>query len=179
VTSLGSTLVLKLLSETRIDNSQYGIYSHRLDNLWLVGGASNTGGAVLRHFFSDAELAELSTQIDTTQPSTLDYYPLLKPGERFPLNDPDLSPRLTPKPEDPVAFLHGLLEGIARIEKQGYALLETLGSTALRQVYTAGGGAQNPTWRTIRQRYLNCPMLTAQHSEAAVGTAKLALKQLK
>ncbi|WP_448563662.1 FGGY family carbohydrate kinase [Trichothermofontia sp.] len=38
VTSLGSTLVLKLLSETRIEAAQYGIYSHRLGDRWLVGG---------------------------------------------------------------------------------------------------------------------------------------------
>jgi sugar (pentulose or hexulose) kinase len=50
VTSLGSTLVLKLLSRTRVDDARYGIYSHRLGDLWLTGGASNTGGAVLRHF---------------------------------------------------------------------------------------------------------------------------------
>jgi sugar (pentulose or hexulose) kinase len=48
VTSLGSTLVLKLLSRTRVDDARYGIYSHRLGDLWLTGGASNTGGAVLR-----------------------------------------------------------------------------------------------------------------------------------
>src|SRR4028118_1830352 len=30
VTSLGSTLVLKLLSQTRVDDPRYGIYSHRL-----------------------------------------------------------------------------------------------------------------------------------------------------
>ncbi|HEY9881331.1 MAG TPA: FGGY-family carbohydrate kinase [Leptolyngbyaceae cyanobacterium] len=179
VTSLGSTLVLKLLSQTRIDNSLYGIYSHRLGDLWLVGGASNTGGAVLRHFFSEVQLADLSSQIDLNQTSSLDYYPLLKPGERFPLNDPDLPPRLTPRPENPVNFLYGLLDGIACIEQKGYALLETLGSTPLRQVYTAGGGAQNHVWTTIRQRRLNCPLVPALHAEAAVGAAKLTLNQLK
>lgn len=30
VTSLGSTLVLKLLSRTRVEDARYGIYSHRL-----------------------------------------------------------------------------------------------------------------------------------------------------
>jgi sugar (pentulose or hexulose) kinase len=54
VTSLGSTLVLKLLSERRVESAQHGIYSHRFGNLWLTGGASNSGGAVLRAFFSDA-----------------------------------------------------------------------------------------------------------------------------
>ena len=37
VTSLGSTLAVKLLSETRVDDADYGIYSHRLGDLWLVG----------------------------------------------------------------------------------------------------------------------------------------------
>lgn len=43
VTSLGSTLAIKLLSDRRVDDARYGIYSHRLGDSWLVGGASNTG----------------------------------------------------------------------------------------------------------------------------------------
>ena len=38
VTSLGSTLVLKQLSTQRIDAPEYGVYSHRYGDLWLVGG---------------------------------------------------------------------------------------------------------------------------------------------
>lgn len=174
VTSLGSTLVLKLLSHTRVDDTRYGIYSHRLGNLWLVGGASNTGGAVLQHFFSDAELASLSCRIDAQQESQLDYYPLLQPGDRFPINDPHLAPRLEPRPADSVEFLHGLLESIARIEAQGYYLLQQLGATPLTHVYTAGGGAKNSAWRIIRGRHLKVPILPPIHTAAAYGTARLA-----
>jgi len=174
VTSLGSTLVLKLLSHTRVDQAAYGIYSHRLGDYWLVGGASNTGGAVLQNFFSTAELEQLSQSIDPTQASPLSYYPLLKPGERFPINDPYLPPQLTPRPDDPVAFLHGLLESLARIEAQGYHLLQTHGATPLKTVYTAGGGARNATWQTIRQRHLQVSCRPAQHLQAAYGTALLA-----
>lgn len=39
VTSLGSTLAVKLLSHTRVDDAEYGVYSHRLGDLWLVGEA--------------------------------------------------------------------------------------------------------------------------------------------
>jgi len=44
VTSLGSTMVLKVLSDRPINDSRYGIYSHRFEHsdfgcLWLVGGA--------------------------------------------------------------------------------------------------------------------------------------------
>jgi D-ribulokinase len=174
VTSLGSTLVLKLLSTTRVDDSREGIYSHRLGDLWLVGGASNTGGAVLRSYFSDAQLASLSAQIDPTIPSELDYYPLLQPGERFPINDPGLPPRLTPRPTDDRAFLQGLLEAMARIEAKGYDRLQQLGASPLHCIYTAGGGANNPTWSAIRQRWLGVPGRSSWHTEAAYGTALLA-----
>ena len=53
---------------------------------------------MLKAHFTDAQLQELSQQIDPEKPSGLDYYPLLKPGERFPVNDPNLQPRLTPRP---------------------------------------------------------------------------------
>lgn len=175
VTSLGSTLALKLLSRTRVEDARYGIYSHRLGNLWLAGGASNTGGAVLRQFFTNAELETLSRKIDATKVSGLDYYPLLKAGDRFPINDPNLPPRLEPRPDSSVKFLHGLLESIARIEAQGYELLQQLGADKLSCVYTAGGGAANDTWTAIRKRYLQVPVVRPVHAEAAYGTAVLAM----
>ena len=174
VTSLGSTLVLKLLSDTRVESTEHGVYSHWFGNRWLAGGASNSGGAVLRQFFDDRQLAALSETIDPTVASPLDYLPLPKPGERFPLNDPQLAPRLTPRPDDDAEFLHGLLESLSRIEARGYALLAELGATPLRRVETAGGGAQNPVWTRIRQRLLNVPVARAAHTEAAYGCALLA-----
>lgn len=178
VTSLGSTLVLKLLSRTRVEDSRYGIYSHRLGDLWLTGGASNTGGAVLREFFTNAELESLSREIDAAKASNLDYYPLLKTGDRFPINDPNLAPRLTPRPDNPVEFLHGLLESIARIETRGYELLQNLGADKLQRVYTAGGGAANLTWTAIRQRCLKVSVVASINTEAAYGTAFLAKSKL-
>lgn len=74
---------------------------------WLVGGASNTGGAVLRQLFTDSELQRLTARIDPSCPSGLDYYPLPSPGERFPVNNPTLQPRMTPRPDDDALFLQG------------------------------------------------------------------------
>jgi sugar (pentulose or hexulose) kinase len=173
VTSLGSTLAVKLLSRSRVDDARYGIYSHRLGNLWLAGGASNTGGAVLRHFFSDRELADLSQDLPDA-PSPLDYYPLLVPGERFPVNDPELAPHLEPRPSDRAEFLHGLLDAIARIEARGYALLNELGAEPLSRVLTTGGGAKNDAWGRLRSRRLGVPVERATQSEAAYGVARLA-----
>jgi sugar (pentulose or hexulose) kinase len=174
VTSLGSTLVLKLLSDTRVESSEHGVYSHWFGTRWLAGGASNAGGAVLRQFFDDRTLAALSARIDPAVASPLDYVPLPKPGERFPVNDPRLAPRFAPRPVDDAEFLHGLLESLARIEARGYGLLAELGASPMLRIDTAGGGAQNPAWTRIRQRLLGVPVARAAHTEAAYGAALLA-----
>ena len=173
VTSLGSTLVLKQLSKHRIEAPDYGVYSHRYGDLWLAGGASNAGAGVLKHYFSDAQLAALSAQIDPQHDSPLDYYPLNKTGERFPVNDPTIMPRLEPRPANDAEFLHGLLQGLAGIEAAGYARLAELGAPQLKRVVTNGGGAKNPVWRSIRERMLAVPVSTAMHCEAAYGSALL------
>jgi xylulokinase len=174
VTSLGSTLVLKLLSQQYINAPEYGVYSHKYGNLWLVGGASNSGGAVLRQYFTDNELRDLSAQIDLAHPSPCHYYPLPCAGERFPTADTNYPPRMEPRPEHDVDFLYGLLTGIARIEQQGYAKLVTLGADKVTQVITAGGGSHNPTWQTIRHQQMQIPTSSATHTDAAFGSALLA-----
>ena len=177
VTSLGTTLVLKVLSTRRIEAAQYGVYSHRYGDLWLAGGASNAGGSVLRQHFSDDDLVVLSQQIDPNVDTTLDYYPLPRPGERFPVNDSALMPRLTPRPLDDAQFLHGILQGLTRIEVAGYAKLVDLGATPLTSVLSMGGGAKNQAWIKMRERLLGVPITLASQTEAALGAALLAKRQ--
>ncbi|KAL7156567.1 hypothetical protein ABFS83_02G018500 [Erythranthe nasuta] len=176
VTSLGSTLAIKLLSTKRVEDARFGVYSHRLDDKWLVGGASNTGGAVLRQIFTDDQLVKLSKQINPAKASPLDYYPLIDIGERFPVADPKMEPRLDPRPESDAEYLHGILESIARIEAKGYKLLKELGASRVDEVFTAGGGSRNEKWIEIRERVLGLPVRKALQTEAAYGAALLALK---
>jgi D-ribulokinase len=129
---------------------------------------------VLRRYFDDAQLAALSAQIDPLQDSPLDYYPLAKTGERFPVNEAQLAPRLDPRPGNDVEFLHGLLQGLARIEAAGYARLAALGAPPLKRVVTSGGGAKNEVWEKIRERSLGVPVSAAANCEAAYGSALLA-----
>lgn len=174
VTSLGTTLAIKLLSDRPVFDPSRGIYSHRIKDMWLPGGASNTGGGVLLSYFTQDEIGRLEPNLDPSKPTGLDYYPLSRPGERFPVADPDLAPRLTPRPLDDVAFLQGMLEGIAEIERVGYAALHELGAPPVSHVYTSGGGAANNAWTEIRSRVLGVPVLKADASEAAVGVARIA-----
>ena len=174
ITSLGSTLVVKIVSDRPIFDAARGVYSHRVGDLWLAGGASNSGGAVVRQFFDDATIAELSRHINASQPSGLDYYPLPATGERFPDPDPQRTPQLQPRPTDDVVFLHGLLEGIAKIEARAFDVLHALGAPALREIVTLGGGARNTVWSEIRSRLTGVPVHAAEHTEAAYGGALLA-----
>lgn len=174
ITSLGSTLVCKVISDKPVFASEYGVYSQPFGNYWLVGGASNTGGAVLRQYFTDTQMQQMSELLQPEHPTALNYYPLPSVGERFPVNDSTLLPRLTPRPDDDVQFFQGLLEGIAQIEYNGYRLLHELGAPYPASVRTVGGGAKNRAWTQIRSRLLNTSMIEVEHSEAAYGSALLA-----
>jgi sugar (pentulose or hexulose) kinase len=181
VTCLGSTLVLKVIAEQPVFAAEYGIYSQPLmlegKRRWLVGGASNSGGAVLRQFFNDEEMQALTPRLRPARRTCLEYYPLPSRGERFPVNDPQLAPRLHPRPFDDARFFQALLEGLTRIEARGYRLLAELGAPYPVSVRTTGGGAVNAAWTRMRQLALGIPVTAAVHTEAAYGAAKLAMEQ--
>lgn len=174
VTSLGSTLVLKVICNKPVNDASVGIYSQPFGKFWLAGGASNSGGAVLRQYFNEQQMADYEQQLDVSQPTQLDYYPLPAEGERFPLNNPHMKSRTTPRPQSDVIFFQGLLEGIANIEYQGYKKLHAAGAPWPISIRTTGGGSQNQAWKTIRQNLLRLPMPEVQHAEAAYGSAILA-----
>ena len=173
ITVLGTTLALKQFSALPLQGP--GLSCQRLAGQWLVGGASNAGAGVLRRFYSDAQLAELSRQIDPRRGSGLALRPLPRPGERFPVDDPELEPILEPRPVSDALYLQALLEGLAAIERQGWQRLQELGAPPIRRVISLGGGARNPQWRAIRQRLLGVPVLNRPQCTAAQGMAKLAL----
>jgi sugar (pentulose or hexulose) kinase len=174
VTSLGSTLVIKLFSDKPIFEPGYGIYSHRLNNHWLTGGASNSGGAVLLQHFTQAQLDEMTPQLRPEQPTGLDYYPLPATGERFPVNDSGKQCKISPRPDSDIIFFQALLEGMANIEAEGYNRLNSLGATPVKRIFTAGGGSRNPAWTKIRERVTGIEILSAEKSEACYGSALLA-----
>mmetsp|Transcript_7453 Transcript_7453/g.17874 ORF Transcript_7453/g.17874 Transcript_7453/m.17874 type:complete len:496 (+) Transcript_7453:16-1503(+) len=189
VTSLGSTLAMKQMSQEYVEDASRGVYSHRFPSFeeseeatWLVGGASNVGCAVLRKLeFSNEELASLSADIDPTKDSPLEYYPLVKPGERFPTADSDKQPVLDPVPADRKDYLHGILQGIGDVERDGFEVLQELGAPAPTIVWTCGGGSNNDMWSEMRERRLvakfdnpDIKVKKAECTEASYGAALLA-----
>ena len=174
VTSLGSSLVLKIICERPIFDADSGVYSQPCGKHWLVGGGSNSGGKVLRDFFTDAQMQAMQAQLDFAHPTGLNYYPLPQTGERFPLNDPTMAPRISPRPDNDVLFFQALLEGIAQIELRGYEKLHQLGAPWPVSIRSVGGGAKNERWTQLRQTLLNVPIVEPEHTDAAYGVALLA-----
>ena len=172
ITLLGTTLVLKQFCDKPIQAP--GVSCHRVEGRWLVGGASNAGAGILRRFFSDDQLIELSRQINPAQPSGLTLRPSSVVGERFPIDDPQLQPILEPRPVSDALYLQALLEGLAEIERAGWQRLAQLGAPPLQRVISLGGGARNPQWRAMRQRLLGVPVLNRPQLSAAMGMARLA-----
>ncbi len=111
------------------------------------------------------------------QPTGLDYYPLLQPGERFPVNDPNYPPRLLPRANNRLEFFQGILEGIAHIEKQGYELLAAAGRspTQADHLHRRRRRRMNPGGKSARD-LLGVPVTRATQSQAAYGAALLALQ---
>ena len=189
VTSLGSTLAMKQLSNTYVEDAGRGVYSHRFptfseegEEAWLVGGASNVGCAVLRQLeFSNDELDSLSAEIDPKEDSPLSYYPLAKKGERFPVADSNMEPLLEPVPSSRKEYLHGILQSISNVERDGFLVLQELGAPPPSTVYTCGGGSRNAMWSQMRQRRLGetfaaetVSVKKAGCTEASFGAALLA-----
>ena len=147
-----------------------------------MGGASNVGCVVLRELeFSNDELKTLSDKIDPTVDSPLQYYPLTKVGERFPVADANKQPVLEPVPESRKDFLHGLLQSIGDVEREGFGVLQELGAPPPTIVWTCGGGSRNDVWSKLRERRLSekfessdVKVRKAECTEASFGAALLA-----
>jgi sugar (pentulose or hexulose) kinase len=62
VTSLGTTMTLKLPSDAPVFAPAYDIRCHRIGEFWLTDGASNGGGVVLADHFPPQRRKALSAR---------------------------------------------------------------------------------------------------------------------
>ena len=175
VTILGSTIVVKKFVNGPLLGK--GISNHKLLDNWLCGGASNAGAAVLLNFFTAEYVEELSKQINPIRSTGINLLPLSKKGERFPIDDSNLQPKLEPRPVSDALFLHAILEGLAKIEADSWKKLHELGAGLPKKIITIGGGAKNIAWKKIREREIGIPIKICNRPPAA-GVASIALQAL-
>lgn len=169
---LGTTLVVKGVSDTPVSGFDGAVYSHYApDGRFWPGGASNVGAGVLRAEYGDADLTELDRSAGPIRPDAV-RYPLRGRGERFPFTDPDFTGFTDGEVPDRATAFRVLLEGIAFTERLG---LEALGRLGVRSdSHRIGGGASSSAvWNRIRASVLNRPLLRPERPGSAFGAAVL------
>lgn len=174
-TTIGTTLVLKGVSERLIVDPLGRVYCHRHpDGVWLPGGASSTGADCLAQRFEADDLPSLDAQALEQSPTPLTIYPLARRGERFPFVAPQAVGFEIGRARSEVERYAAHLEGIACVERLAYETVEELGACVGSVIYTTGGGTRGPSFSQIRADLTNRRMRIAAVPEAALGAAILA-----
>ena len=182
-TTIGTTLVIKGVSEELLLDPVGRIYCHRHPaGWWLPGGASNTGAECLaagrvagrETGFGPDDTEALSNVALDHSPTDLTVYPLVGTGERFPFRDPEAEGFVLGSPEGREQLFAGCLEGVACLERLAYETLADIGARVGDTIYSAGGGAAGDSWLQIRADTMDRTVLRPALTGAAMGAAILA-----
>ncbi len=171
---LGTTLVIKGITEKLVCDPRGRIYSHKHpQGWWMPGGASNTGGRYFAKEYERDELAALDKKAAELIPTEQLCYPLAMTGERFPFVCADAQGFYIGEDNRAMRYASAL-EGVGFIERMCYELLEDLGCEVGGEILSAGGGSRSPEWLRIRAAILGKTLLTPAGTDAAMGSAMLA-----
>ena len=175
--TLGTTLVLKGVSETLLRDPLGRIYCHRHpDGYWLPGGASSTGADCLAQRFDARTLDKLNSLALAKSPTDLLVYPLMRRGERFPFRRPEARGFVEGEYNEEAVFYAAHLEGIAYVERLSYQVVRQLGATVGDTIYVAGGATQSRAGLQIRADVLNKRLRVPDVPAGAMGAAILAAR---
>ncbi|MFI7448939.1 FGGY-family carbohydrate kinase [Nonomuraea sp. NPDC049714] len=177
---LGTTLVLKGVTEELIHDPLGVVYSHRApDGSWLPGGASSTGAGVLARDLPGRDLAALSQEATTrygrgATDSLPITYPLVSRGERFPFAAPGAEGFTLGEPADDVERYVAILRGAAFVERLCFDYLDLLGAPVDGEIILTGGATKSAYWNQLRADVLGRPVTLRENAEPALGMALLA-----
>jgi len=171
---LGTTLVLKGVTQTRLDDPTGAVYSHRHpDEGWLPGGASSTGtGALIdefgsRHYDRDAAASKW-------QPSSGIAWPLRGTGERFPFYCPQARKFQRGTFANEEDRYSAWLQGLAFIERLAFEQLEYLGAPVYGTLTFTGGATRSMHLSQLRADVLKRAVRVLPDAEPSIGAALLA-----
>ena len=174
-TTLGTTLVWKVLTVTK-PRLGPGMYCHHLpSNLWAPGAASNTGPGSLQFDEPGVTPAEMDRRAAPHLPTSIQCYLLGARGERFPFHNPQAKSFLRGAPGVArVREYAAQLQSLACVERWGYERLEACGVTLGKEVFSAGSAAASPVLSQLRANILNRTVVLSAHPTASFGAAILA-----
>lgn len=172
-TTIGTTLVIKGVTEQPIKDSDGSLYNHRHpEGWWMPGGASNIGADWVTKNFKDG-LQTLNEEAAHLIPTGKLSYPLLQKGERFPFVAPGAQGFEAEGLSRAERFAANM-EGVAYVERYAYEKIEAISGEKVKAIYTAGGASNSNVWLRIRSNVLNLPIYKMKQVTGAAGAAILA-----
>jgi xylulokinase len=176
--AIGTTMVLKGVTENLVIDPSGSSYSHKLPSgAWMPGGASNVGGRCLNRYFDKSEFESMDAAAEKMTPTGVLCYPLTGTGERFPFVDPEAREFIVGDVSDRRVLFAALMEGVGYAERLAFAHMASLGCEAGDVIYTAGGALRSDIWLKIRASILNRQLKVPAAVDAAMGSAILAASQ--
>jgi xylulokinase len=173
-TTLGTTLVWKVLTPSK-PRLGPGMYCHHLpSNLWAPGAASNTGPGSLQFDEPGVTPAEMDRRAASHLPASIPCYLLGERGERFPFLNPQAISFFEGRPASPSERYAAQLQSLACVERWGYERLEACGVTVGKEVFSAGSAAASPVLSQLRANLLNRTVVRCASPTASFGAAILA-----
>jgi sugar (pentulose or hexulose) kinase len=171
---LGTTLVLKGVSDRLIRDPAGALYCHRgPDGTWLPGGASNSGAGAIAEWFGGADLADLTAKA-AALPIGPVAYPLIARGERFPFRAVGAESFTLGHPDTAEGLFAAVLLGVACMERLCFDRVAMLGAPIDGSLTFTGGGARNEYWTQLRADLLGRAIRIPDQPEPALGMAILA-----
>lgn len=175
--TLGTTLVVKGVSEALLRDPLGRIYCHRHpDGYWAPGGASSTGADCLTLRFAGADLDALNAQALEHTPTDLVVYPLVRRGERLPFSVPEAEGFSVGDTSDHAVWFTAHLEGMAFVERLCFQVLADLGARIGDTIHVAGGAVQSEAGLRIRADVLGKRLIVPVVAIGAMGAAILAAR---
>ncbi|MDF2548407.1 MAG: hypothetical protein K0R93_3305 [Anaerosolibacter sp.] len=174
-TSIGTTVTIKGVVKEIIKDCQGRIYCHlHPDGYWMPGGASNTGGRCLNHYFPVERFDDYNKLVEKFLPTNAIVYPLVGIGERFPFVNRKAKEFILGKYNGEIEFYGALMEGVAYTERLAYETLQELGCQVNEHIYITGGAVKSKVWSQIRANILNKLLRKPLIAEPAMGSAIIA-----
>ena len=188
---IGTTLVVKGVSDHIVVNESGAVYSHRAptDGLWFPGGASNVGAGALSTVLPQtdfgAETKRIQADYQTSLRSIPTSYPLVGVGERFPVIQPSAQGFVTlngtgysvtdvAKHVGDTALLASILLGVACVERLSVETMAKAGVPITGTFSSSGGGTKNSWWVQLRADLLGRSITIPRSAEGSIGMAILA-----
>ncbi len=189
VLSLGTSGAIRLTSPEAYFDPEQRSFCYLLEaGAYIIGGATNNGAAVLKHFVDHWFAHEPNKGLPELVADTKDipsgseglvFLPYLL-GERAPLWDEQARASFIglAKIHGPTHLLKAVMEGIL-LNLKAIAAPLPLPGQQLKAIWVTGGGSRLPAWMQMCADIFGCPVhLSNQREQAAFGTALLGLRRL-